>query len=101
MREIKKNCPVCGATPLFEFLSVTDAPAHVGVLWKSADPKETSRPGESEGAFRGRLRELARESRDLEVEKLRQRYAPKLARLAEQIQRAEQRIGRGVQVDAA
>jgi hypothetical protein len=62
------------------------------LLFRCGDPKQTSRPGESEGAFRGRLRELLREQRDLEVEKLRQRYAPKLARLAEQIERARRRV---------
>ncbi|MGH0032173.1 MAG: helicase HerA domain-containing protein [Myxococcota bacterium] len=62
------------------------------LLWKCADPKAVSRPGESEGAFRGRLRELAREDRDLAVEKLRKRYAPKLLRLKDQIERAEVRV---------
>ncbi len=51
---------------------------------------EVSRPGESERDFRVRLREAARERRDEEVEKLRRKYAPKMAALEERIRRAEQ-----------
>ncbi len=51
-------------------------------------------PEESEAAFRVRLAERAREERDLQLEKLRKRYAPKLARLQEQIRRAEERVQR-------
>ena len=53
------------------------------VLLRCARPKATSRPGESDGEFSGRLRDLQHEARDLAVEKLRKRYAPKLARLAD------------------
>ncbi len=56
--------------------------------------KEKSRPEESEGEFRVRLKQLAAEHRDLQVEKLRKKYAPKLKRLADRIQTAEQRIER-------
>ena len=55
---------------------------------------EKSKPHESEGKFRVRLKQLASETRDLEVEKLRKKYAPKLKRLADRIQTAEQRIER-------
>jgi hypothetical protein len=54
----------------------------------------TSAPGENEGDFRVRAAQLAREKRDAEVEKLRARYAPKLAQLAERIRAAEERVAR-------
>jgi hypothetical protein len=56
--------------------------------------KEVSRPDESEGDFRARLQLAVRERRDAEVEKLRQKYAPKLATLQAQKQRALQRVER-------
>jgi DNA helicase HerA-like ATPase len=62
------------------------------VLWQSGGPAQTSKPGESEGAFRARLRDAVRESRDVEVEKLRAKLAPQLATLRDQIARAEQRV---------
>ena len=58
----------------------------------SKQPKLVSEPGESEAAFLGRVREALREARDLQVEKLRQRYAPKLATLQSRIATAEQRV---------
>ena len=54
--------------------------------------KLVSEPGETEGAFRARLSQAAREYRDLQLEKLRKKYTPKLARLQERIRRAEQKI---------
>jgi phage host-nuclease inhibitor protein Gam len=63
-------------------------------LWRSAEPKGRSRPGESQGAFLGRLQQLQREARDAGLERLRRRYAPKLARLAERIRKAEARVER-------
>ncbi|MBS1104576.1 MAG: hypothetical protein H6Q91_78 [Deltaproteobacteria bacterium] len=63
------------------------------VLLRSTDPEQTSRPGESEGEFRVRLRDALRESRDSAVEKLRARFAPQLAALRDQKARAEQRVG--------
>jgi hypothetical protein len=59
-------------------------------LWKCPSLKLVSKPGESERDFRVRLQEQARERRDAEVEALRARWAPKLARLQEQLRRAEQ-----------
>jgi DNA helicase HerA-like ATPase len=53
-----------------------------------------SAPGESEGAFRARIREALHEARDAERERLQERYAPKLARLRERIARAEEREAR-------
>ncbi len=60
-------------------------------VWKCKSPKSASQPGESEGDFRARLAQGMREKRDLEVEKLRQKYAPKVAGLQEQLRKAEQR----------
>jgi hypothetical protein len=56
--------------------------------------KQVSAPDESEGDFRARLQLAVREKRDAQVEKLRQKYAPKLATLQAQKQRAVQRIER-------
>jgi hypothetical protein len=63
-------------------------------LFACAALKAVSRPGESEGDFRARLALAAREARDREVEKLRARYAPKLAALQERLRQAEARVGR-------
>ena len=61
-------------------------------LWRCRKPPVVSNPGESEGDFKIVLRAAVREQRDLAVEKLRHRYAPKLARLQERIRAAEQRV---------
>ena len=53
-----------------------------------------SRPGESERDFRIRLADVAREKRDAETDKLRKRYAGKMATLEGRILRAEQRVER-------
>jgi hypothetical protein len=65
---------------------------HAISIWKCPQLREASHAGETEGAFRARLAQVAREKRDLEVEKLRKRYAPKLVRLQERIRRAEQTV---------
>jgi hypothetical protein len=49
---------------------------------------------ESMSAFQTRVAQLAREARDLQVEKLRKRYAPRLVRLEERRRRAAARIER-------
>lgn len=67
---------------------------HPLMLLKSKKPKAISTIGESEGAFLGRLADLRREKREVELEKLRKRYAPKLARLQEKIDRALERVDR-------
>ncbi len=56
--------------------------------------KLTSEVNETPEAFRVRVREAARERRDVKMEKLRKRYGPKLARLQERIRKAEERLGR-------
>ncbi|MGE3164433.1 MAG: DUF87 domain-containing protein [Planctomycetota bacterium] len=63
-------------------------------LWSCVEPKLTSAPGESEGEFRSRLLQALREARDLAREKLRQRFAPQLARLQERLRSAEERVAR-------
>jgi hypothetical protein len=55
---------------------------------------ETSRPGEAEGAFRGRLAQKKREARDAAAAKLKGKYASKTASLSERVRRDEQRVER-------
>jgi len=59
-------------------------------LVQSPSLKEVSQPGEGEREFRVRLQQLAREQRDLLVEQLRQKYAPRNAALQERLRRAQQ-----------
>ena len=61
-------------------------------LWKCAELKEVSNPGESEGDFRVRITQGVKENRDLQVEKLRTKYGPKLVTLQEQLRKAYQRV---------
>ena len=63
-------------------------------LWGYPSLKQISTFCETEGDFRGRLAHLLHEKRDLEVEKLRKRYAPKLARLEERRRKAAVRLER-------
>jgi hypothetical protein len=63
-------------------------------LFKSATFNVTSNPGESEGEFRARLQLAARESRDETSDKLRTKYAAKLATLQQQELRAQQAVAR-------
>jgi hypothetical protein len=63
-------------------------------LLKSPTTDELSRPGESERDFRVRLQQTVREQRDAQIEKLRQKYAPKMAGLQERIRRAQQAVER-------
>jgi len=67
---------------------------HALLLLRSKSPKLVSTLGESEGAFRGRIADLVRSERDHTVEKLRQKYAPKLAVLKDRIDRANERVER-------
>jgi hypothetical protein len=66
---------------------------HVELL-RSPALKAVSRPDESERDFRVRLQESTREARDQAKEKLRQKYAPKIAALEERKRRAEQAVAR-------
>lgn len=63
-------------------------------LFRSANYKELSLPGESERDFRVRLSQLSRQDRDEAMDKLRRKYAPKIAALEEKIRRAEERVAR-------
>ncbi|HZL88509.1 MAG TPA: ATP-binding protein, partial [Pirellulaceae bacterium] len=63
-------------------------------LYKCAALKQVSQPGESESDFRVRLSQRGREARDATVETLRQKYAPKIATLTEQIRKARARVER-------
>jgi hypothetical protein len=61
-------------------------------IWKSALLKQISQPGEVEGDFRVRLSQAARQDRDQKIEKLRARYAPKVALLHDRLRRAQQKV---------
>jgi hypothetical protein len=63
-------------------------------LNRSPSAGVTSNPGESERDFRIRLQQLLREQRDEAVEKLRQKFASKIATLEERKRRAEQAVQR-------
>jgi len=63
-------------------------------LLKSPTLKQFSTQGESERDFRVRLQQSAREQRDEATEKLRQKYASKMATLEEQVRRAQQAVDR-------
>jgi hypothetical protein len=63
-------------------------------LLRSASTGEISKPGESEADFRSRIQQGAREARDAAAEKLRQKYAPRLAALQERLRRAQQAVSR-------
>jgi hypothetical protein len=63
-------------------------------LLRSPALKAVSRPDESERDFRMRLQESTREARDQAKEKLRQKYAPKIAALEERRRKAEQAVAR-------
>ena len=59
-------------------------------LYRSPALDLASKPGESEQDFRIRLSQSGRERRDELLEKIRQRYATRIASLQERIRRAEQ-----------
>ncbi len=63
-------------------------------LLRSSSLGQASNPDESERDFRVRLQQSAREKRDAAVEKLRQKYAPKIAALEEKRRRSEQTVER-------
>ena len=63
-------------------------------LYRSERFKQTSGVNESEGEFRARLSQSAREKRDLEIEKLRRKYSSKFTTLNDRLRRAEQAIVR-------
>jgi hypothetical protein len=54
----------------------------------------TAAPDEREGDFRVRAQQALRERRGAELDELRQRYAPRLAQVQEQLRRARERVQR-------
>ena len=63
-------------------------------LRKSSRAGLVSRPGESEGEFRGRLEHSLREARDEAVEALRERFAKRIEAKGDQVVRAEHAVQR-------
>ena len=61
-------------------------------IFKCPALKETSEADESEAEFRVRLSHSGREARDEQVEKLRQKYAPKIATLEERVRKAQIKV---------
>jgi hypothetical protein len=61
-------------------------------IWRCPSLKQLSKPGESEGDFRVRLSQTARQDRDQRIDKLRGKYAPRLALVQERIRKAQQRV---------
>ncbi len=68
----------------------------IDLLWSEAHGR-ASQPEESERDFRVRLNQVTRESRDADVEKLRQKYAPKFAGLEEKLRRAQAAVEKEAQ----
>jgi hypothetical protein len=58
-------------------------------LFKSSRTNLISKPGESEGDFRVRVRQAFREVRDKEVARLREKYASRIAAQTERVRRTE------------
>jgi len=63
-------------------------------LMRSPSLGKVSQPNEAERDFRIRVQQETRELRDQSVEKLRQKYAPKITTLKERIRRAQQAVDR-------
>ncbi len=61
-------------------------------LFQSPSLKENSMPGEGEREFRVRLQQTAREQRDLMIDQLRKKYAPRMAMLQERLRRSQQAV---------
>lgn len=63
-------------------------------MLRSPELKLVSQPEEGEGDFKARITHAVHEARDRQIEKLRQRYGPKLSGLQERIRRAEDKVER-------
>jgi len=63
-------------------------------LLRSPGTQDLSKPGESERDFRLRLQQAGREERDRQSDRLRKKYASKIAALQDRIHRAEQMVER-------
>ena len=64
------------------------------VIYRSPSTNLCSTPGETEAAFRARAEQNAREQRDNAIEKLRQKYAPKVLALQDRLRRAQHTLER-------
>lgn len=62
-------------------------------LFKHRETKLVSEPGETNAAFRSRVRQASVEKRDLAVEKLRTKYRTKLDRAEERVRKAHEKLG--------
>ena len=63
-------------------------------LLQSPSTDQISTPGESERDFRVRLQQIVREQRDIQVDNLRKKYAPRITGLQNRILRAQQAMQR-------
>ena len=63
-------------------------------LLQSPGTDQISTPGESERDFRVRLQQIVREQRDIQVDNLRKKYAPRITGLQNRILRAQQAVQR-------
>jgi hypothetical protein len=63
-------------------------------LFRAPSTGDRSHAGEPERDFRARLQQASRESRDEALDRLRRKYAPKQAALAEKLRRAQQTVQR-------
>ena len=63
-------------------------------LLRASQSGVASNPGESERDFRIRLQQTSREGRDQMVDRLRQKYAPKMTAAQERLRRAQQTVDR-------
>lgn len=67
---------------------------HPKAMWRCKALKLTSKPDETKAEFAARVQLAAREHRDIRMEKLRDKFAPKLKRLQDRIRTAEERVDR-------
>ncbi len=65
---------------------------HTLPLFRCRGLKIWSEAGEEQGDFQARVTKVAHENRDIQMEKLKKKFAPKLARLEERIRKADQKI---------
>jgi hypothetical protein len=62
------------------------------VLYRSPTLKTISEPDETEGEFRARLQLLARERRDTDARRLREKYAGKISRVEKRVLAAQRKV---------
>jgi hypothetical protein len=64
------------------------------MLFSAPRLKLSSQPGESEREFRIRVQQARHEARDAAVERLRDKYAPKVARLTDRVAKAQESVAK-------